>query len=376
MQLENGIYLHYQSSALCLSHVEDDQLIEAMYIPEGIQPGDVLVGRVAHKVSSSQYFVEIGLSKPALLQKPLTEYREGDKILVQLKRLMIPEGNLVKNAEVTDRLQLSAVYLRFAPAGNDVVIAGAIQDKAWRQEAKLDLEAHLSHFSYGSVIVYKNAYNVSFPELAKELTDLKECHEELLKQFPKAKPGTILRTEAPFYVNYLLQHENSPVFVTDAALPQRLESYGVRQNRIAFDPRHHFLIPLATLWSESLAETISLNQGGFLIIEEGKTLTAIDVNTSAKDNHSGAVRVRSDSELLEFAKAALNEALRQIYLRKIGGIIMIDLPRFNQAKYQKSVLSEAKKYEGSDLQIMGFTKAGLLEITKRRTQASLKQMQI
>jgi Ribonuclease G/E len=295
MHLENGIYLHNQGSALCLSHIEADRLIEAMYISAGIQPGDVLVGRIVHKISPSQYFVEIGLNKPALLQKPLQDYREGDKILAQVKRLMIPEGDFIKNAEITDRLSFSSPHLRFAPSGHDVVIAGAIQDKAWRQEAKLYLEAQLAQFSYGSVIVYKEAYKASYETLATELTDLKKLYEALLKHDPQAKPGTTLKAALPPYVTYVLQHDNVPVFIADAALAQRLEAYGVPQSRIAFDPRCRFIEPLKTLWAESLAETVALNQGGFLIIEEGKTLTAIDVNTSAPDNHSRAARIRSDS---------------------------------------------------------------------------------
>lgn len=114
---------------------------------------------------------------------------------------------------------------------------------------------------------------------------------------------------------------------------------------------------------EACLEKIFLPQGN-LLIEEGRTLTSIDVNISD-----------FSTTLFEFNLACCKSIADQIRRRNIGGLIVIDFPRMKNPDQQKAIFQKLKQFLKEDyvrVDVLGFTKAGLFEITRYSDRQSLK----
>ncbi len=188
--------------------------------------------------------------------------------------------------------------------------------------------------------------------------------------------GTVLHAEVPELIEYIICHKNEAIHTNWSGLRALLRRYSKHDFNIIFNTPCKWKTEICSLWSELDDKVVALDCGGYIVINELDGLTAIDVNTtsSGNSNFHSVYQISSKEDILAFAKAALAESIRQINLRKIGGIILIDLPRMLSQRLQNNLLSYAKKYHNDTIQVLGFTRAGLLEITKARKQKSLQQI--
>jgi ribonuclease G len=120
---------------------------------------------------------------------------------------------------------------------------------------------------------------------------------------------------------------------------------------------------------KALARRVDLKSGGYLIIDQTEALTTIDVNTG------GFIGVRSfDDTIFKTNLEAAQVIARQLRLRNLGGIIIIDFIDMESAEHQNAVLGEFKKSLMKDrthMTVNGFTALGLVEMTRKRTRESL-----
>jgi ribonuclease G len=120
---------------------------------------------------------------------------------------------------------------------------------------------------------------------------------------------------------------------------------------------------------KSLARRVNLKSGGYLIIDQTEALTTIDVNTG------GFVGIRSfDDTIFKTNLEAAQVIARQLRLRNLGGIIIIDFIDMENAEHKSAVLTEFKKSLTKDrthMTVNGFTALGLVEMTRKRTRESL-----
>ena len=124
--------------------------------------------------------------------------------------------------------------------------------------------------------------------------------------------------------------------------------------------------------TKALGRRVDLKSGGYLIVDQTEALTTIDVNTG------GFVGARNfdDTVFKTNLEAALAIA-RQLRLRNLGGIIIIDFIDMVQAEHQQAVLAELRKQLARDrvkTQVGGFSALGLVEMTRKRTRESLAQL--
>ncbi|MBC7944309.1 MAG: ribonuclease E/G, partial [Burkholderiales bacterium] len=119
----------------------------------------------------------------------------------------------------------------------------------------------------------------------------------------------------------------------------------------------------------ALARRVNLKSGGYLIIDQTEALTTVDVNTG------GFVGGRNfDDTIYKTNLEAAHVIARQLRLRNLGGIIIIDFIDMESAEHQSAVLAELKKGLARDhtrMTINGFTALGLVEMTRKRTRESL-----
>ena len=123
---------------------------------------------------------------------------------------------------------------------------------------------------------------------------------------------------------------------------------------------------------KALARRVNLKSGGYLIIDQTEALTTIDVNTG------GFVGIRSfDDTIFKTNLEAAQVIARQLRLRNLGGIIIIDFIDMENAEHKSAVLTEFKKSLTKDrthMTVNGFTALGLVEMTRKRTRESLAQI--
>ena len=372
--MDNGIYLTQDTHSLKMLHVEDGELLHVLVDQGAPLSGALYVGRVQAK-EGPNFWVDIGFKKPALLQRPRHNYTQGEKVFVQLKRPPLLEKYILKNAEVSDAISLSGAFLYYTPGKKGINFSAQIRDKDWKKEI-LDCLEDVAQEGEGLVLKGR-AYTQNAATLTQDLQKARQRWASLQDLYEKTnKVGTQLHSPQRPWLFDTLENVKDPVFTDNADLMVAMKGAGVSENRLTFDLKPHWQQEAKAYLESVLEEMVPLQCGGYLLIEEGHTLTAIDVNTAAPGDSklTQGVKLHSDNDRFEFAQLALNESIRHLYLRKIGGIVLIDLPRLSNAKHQKALLKMAKSYEDSNLQVLGFTKSGLLELTKRKDEVSLKQI--
>lgn len=122
-------------------------------------------------------------------------------------------------------------------------------------------------------------------------------------------------------------------------------------------------------WNLCQENRVNIWGGGWILIEEGQTLTAIDVNTSGGE--FATKDLKEDQHWLNFNQKCAKIIFQQIKLRGLGGIIMIDFPRLKRIEHQKILFQTIKQYADPQIQVLGFTRGGLFEITRTKLQNSL-----
>lgn len=372
--MKNGIYLTKTDQELKLLHLEEGEVLDVLIETGAPLVGTLYVGRISAKDGPS-FWVHIGLQKPALLQRPRQNYQVGQRVLVQLKRPPLVEKYLTKNAEVSDAISVSGDFLYYTPGKKGIHFSSQIRDKDWR---RMTLDALSAVAKSEEGIVLKGlSYGKSLESITQDLQGVRLMWQQIQQDYQAAdKIGQVIHQGDTPWLSYVLDHKKEPVFTDNADLIVLLKQKKVSEKRLEFALKPSWKGLLDESLEALLEAQVPLKSGGYLIIEEGHTLTAIDVNTAAAGDTqlTSSIKLTSDNARFEFAQLALNESIRHLYLRKIGGIVVIDLPRLSNLKHQKALLKMAKSYEDSSLQVLGFTKSGLLELTKRKDEMSLKQV--
>ena len=336
--------------------------------------GTLYIGRISAKDGPS-FWVNIGLQKPALLPRPRQNYQVGQRVLVQLKRPPLVEKYLTKNAEVSDAISVSGDFLYYTPGKKGIHFSAQIRDKDWRS-SMLEALSALAECEEG-IVLKGLSYGKDVKSITQDLQDVRVKWQHIQESYQAAeKIGQVIHQGEIPWLSYVLDHKKESVVTDNADLIVLLKQKNVSEKRLELSLKPTWKTLFSECLDSLLEEQVPLRKGGYLIVEEGHTLTAIDVNTTASGDSqlTSGVKLTSDNARFEFSQVALNESIRHLYLRKIGGIVVIDLPRLSNVKHQKALLKLAKSYEDSSLQVLGFTKSGLLEMTKRKDEMSLKQI--
>ncbi len=374
--MSDTLYIRsYKDSPLtCVAVTQDGFLLDLIIDEGGPYVGTILFGRVVAK-RKDLYWVDIGLDKPAVMQHRHADYEQGQGVLVQIKKTALQERYSSKPAEVSDALMLSSKGMTYMPYKKGVHAVSKIKDKNWRRDM-LESFRNIMPESEG-LMIRESSYGRSFEALSGDLDGLKTRFKALQeKSIEGLKPGLVIESPLPLWletcVESLTDSTETKLITDDSNVVVTVKTQGFSSEQIEFDLKPAWQGQFDCWMTETQEDVVPIPGGGHLIIEEGHALTAIDVNTSAASVQGMGVRIASDQGLFDFANTALNEALRQVFLRRIGGIILLDLPRLTNPKHQRALEKNVKSYEDSYLQVLGPTKSGLFEFTKRKDGNSIK----
>lgn len=293
----------------------------------------------------------------------------GDEIVVQLNRERIK----TKSATVTDELTLAGQYAVAVYGMNTIRFSSKINDSAFKETIRENTKELLSE-NIG-FIVRTEALLCDNNQLLQEMIDLKKALEAILETSLYRMGGTKIHEGIPEYITTLQnEYDTLEEIITDEeAIYLALKGYERLFLKTRLYKDSYSLKALYNLEHELeqlLQKKVWLSSGAYLVIEQTESLVAIDVNTGK------AIHKKSADFFFEINKEAVNEIVRQIHLRELSGIIMIDFINMPSDLDEESLLKITKEkfnHDSTKTIVHGFTKLKLMEISRQKKRQSLQE---
>lgn len=342
--------------------MEKDELQE-IYIEDTLSKslvGNIYLGRVVNVVESiSAVFIDIGQEKNAYLQIKAGEKISGE-ILVQVKK--DPLGD--KGATLTRDLSISGTYGVLLPLSETVLVSKKIQASDQRLAAIKD---HLK--GMGCVLRTESAQQ-ALPVILEEFSVLMARWVEIEKANRRIVKTPLIYEDFGFEA--LIQKDFLPLVeqlvIND---PQKVAYFKHPSILVHEGPQSIFeAYGVDRQIGASLKRSVTLHQGSYITIDETEALTAIDVNSG---HYIGTHN--KEETFLQVNLAAAKEIAKQVRLRNISGIIVIDFinmkSKLNYDHLIKNLNKHFKK-DRSKVITHGVTQLGLVEVTRKKNRKSLK----
>jgi len=360
--------------------------------------GNIYMGKVARVLPGMQSaFVEIGLERAAFLHvadiweerqnggtepgkaphKPIEKIlAEGQPLLVQVVK--DPIGT--KGARLSTQISIAGRMLVHLPQDAHVGISQRIEDEAARALLLERVKQMLPAEEKGGYIIRTMAETATDTELANDLQYLRKLWQDLREKSLSAAAPSLLYQDLSLAQRVLRDfvNENTGRILIDSRENfVKLQGFArdYMQNVLARLDHYTGERPLFDLYGveeeieKALARRVNLKSGGYLIIDQTEAMTTIDVNTG------GFVGVRNfDDTIFKTNLEAAQVIARQLRLRNLGGIIILDFIDMETAEHRNAVLAEFNKALARDrtrMTVSGFTQLGLVEMTRKRTRESL-----
>ena len=354
--------------------------------------GNIYLGKVRRVLPGMQSaFIEIGLERAAFLHiADILELRQRPEVPVRIEH-MIYEGQTVlvqvikdpigtKGARLSTQISLAGRFLVHLPQETHMGVSQKIDSEADRQLLKQRLEALLPVNGTRGYIIRTSAETASDDELAADVAYLTKLWADIETRAAHSPPQTLLFQDLSLALRVLRDmvsghtekiivdstenHSKMVEFAEEyvsAALP-RLTRYS--GERPVFE-----MYGIETEIQKALARRVNLKFGGYLIIDQTEAMTTIDVNTG------GFVGAKSfEDTIFKTNLEPTHTIARQLRLRNLGGIIIVDFIDMDNPHHRQVVLLELARALARDrtrVTLNGFTSLGLIEITRKRTRESL-----
>ncbi len=354
--------------------------------------GNVYLGRVVRVLPGMQSaFIDIGLERTAFLHvadiwvdraagestRPIERIlAEGQNIVVQV--LKDPIGT--KGARLSTQLSIAGRLLVYLPQDKHIGISQRIESEAGREALRARLQGLLPADEKGGFIVRTQAEQASDEELLADVSYLRKLWAEIQNQRMSGAPPALLYRDlslAQRVLRDLVGADTEKVVIDSRENFQKLSQFaGDYMPRMAGMLEHYSgerpLFDLHGVEEEiqkALARRVDLKSGGYLIIDQTEALTTIDVNTG------GFVGARTfDDTIFKTNLEAAQAIARQLRMRNLGGIILLDFIDMENEEHRLTVLAELTRALARDhtkVSVGGFTSLGLVEMTRKRTRESL-----
>jgi len=380
----------------------ENGVVQEVHIERATQRGvisNIYKGRVTRVLPGMQAaFIEIGLQRTAFLHvsdivKPAAEndsesaetsirdlVKEGDELLVQVVK--DPIGN--KGARLTTFITLPSRHLVLIPNGDTIGVSARIEDEAERERLRSAMEELLGGQELEcGVIVRTVAEGEDASALQADLKYLTKLWEVVQQRCRKAKVKTLVHEDLSLPLRVLRDFVTADV---EHILVDSEEDFAAMQEFSAtFLPEVGTMLelyqrrrPIFDLHSieedigKALDRSIALKSGGYIIFDQTEAMTTVDVNTGGYVGHRNLEETIYRTNL----EAAVSIA-RQLRLRNLGGIIIIDFIDMEEEDHRENVLAmlaESMQKDHSRHQIMPLSPLGLVEMTRKRTRESLQHV--
>jgi ribonuclease G len=349
--------------------------------------GNIYVGRVARVLPGMQSaFIDIGLERAAFLhvgdiraaeEQPIEKIlAEGQPLLVQV--LKDPIGS--KGARLSTQVSIAGRLLVYLPDDPHIGVSQKIGDENGRAALRERVRELLPPDEHGGFIVRTLAETASEEELRADLAYLRQLWGAIRERSLGAKPPLLLYQDlslAQRVLRDMVITETARVVIDSRENHQKLSAFAEKYMPQVRGRLEHYTgeRPLFDLYNveteieKALSRRVELKSGGTLVIDQTEAMTTIDVNTG------GFVGSRNfDDTVFKTNLEAAQAIARQLRLRNLGGIIIIDFIDMESIEHRNAVLDELRRATARDrtrITLNGFTTLGLVEMTRKRTRESL-----
>ena len=359
--------------------------------------GNIYRGKVCRVLPGMQSaFVEIGLQRAAFLHvadimechidgEPQTErpiqdvLREGQSIIVQV----IKEPIGTKGARLTTEISIAGRFLVFLPHQDHIGVSQRIEDEDEREMLRNRLLGLLPEKRSGGFIIRTMSETATDEELLADIDYLQKVWAKIEADSPKANERSLVFYDLSLPKRMLrdvVNDETVSIRVDSKETYAQLKEFAELYVAKAVKPLYHYqgerpIFDFYNIEKEielALSRKVELKSGGYLIFDQTEALTTVDVNTGSFVSGKNL----SDTIFKTNLEAAQCIA-RQLRLRNLGGIIIIDFIDMDEDAQRETVLEELKKAVSDDRArtgVNGFTPLGLVEMTRKRTRESLAHL--
>ncbi len=304
--------------------------------------------------------------------------REGQEILVQI--IKDPLGS--KGARLTTQISLPARFLVFIPSETGVGISQKIEDETERKRLRAIIDSFSQEFK-GGYIVRTAAEGMSEEDLRADGLFFQKLWPEIQAAAKAAKPRSLVYEDLPLVVRTIRDRvldELDRVMVDSKETFKRISKFASKfvpevVERLEYYPGERPLFDLYGIEDEiqrALEPKVQLKSGGHLVIDQTEAMTTIDVNTGAFVGHRNL-----EETIFKTNLEAAQSIARQLRLRNLGGIIILDFIDMVDEEHKRQVLRALEKHLQKDkarTNISGVSALGLVEMTRKRTQESLEHL--
>lgn len=324
------------------------------------------------------FFVDFGSDKFGYLpMKNNDVIKCGNDILVQINK----EAVGTKGAKLNTEVSFAGRHLVYIPSNDRLTISNKIISEKERFRLKKIVQRIDDSFTG---IIRTEAMGCDEEDLARDIEDLKAKYEEVEKEFKLGIGPKLLYKDLDSASKYIKDNVNDDL---EKIIVNNLDKYNeiknilntidksyvnrlvLEENKDVFD-----LYRVQPQIDKCLNKKVWLKSGGYLIIEKTEALTVVDVNTGKFVGNS-----KLDETVYKTNLEAAGEIARQLIIRDIAGIIIIDFIDMNKNEYKKhvmSVLERELKKDKRKSEVLGMTKLGLVEVARRREKDSIDKYYI
>ena len=355
-----------------LALLEDNKLDE-MYIERNNKKeitGNIYKGKVVDILNNGEIiFVDIGLEKNAFLsfenKKDISKYNIDDKLIVQAET----EPRDEKGAKLTLDYSINGENLVLLPKSKNLSISKKIKDIEEINRLK-NIFLNVNN----GLILRTNSKGKSEENLLKEYENLKNIENQINKEFKKINVGLLYDNNSILKKVVALFDDSIEEFIIDneyifEEIKSLLIEIGkidlIKKLRKYFKDENIFeYYNINSQIERALDRKVYLDSGAYIIIEKTEALISIDVNTGQNTGNKTSQELIFQTNL-----EATKEIARQIKLRNLAGIIIIDFIDMKKFSDRKRVLEEFKKYLSEDrveINSVEYTNLGLIQFTRKR----------
>ncbi|MCX2862754.1 ribonuclease G [Paucibacter sp. PLA-PC-4] len=371
--------------------------------------GNVYSGKVARVLPGMQSaFIDIGLERAAFLHvadlhvagvSPRSHHAEAGTA-VPIERLVF-EGQALtvqvikdpigtKGARLSTQISIAGRMLVHLPQDDHIGISQKIGSPEAREALRARMQALVGTpadngggSGGGGFILRTNAEDASDQELATDIAYLRKTWALIRERAHRSPPGTLLHQDLSLVervLRDLVSERTGSIRIDSKMQYEVLHAFGELYMPAATAKLEHYrgerpIFDLNNIDAElvrALARRVDLKSGGYLIVDQTEAMTTVDVNTG------GFVGARNfDDTIFKTNLEAAGAIARQLRLRNLGGIIIVDFIDMTREEHKSAVLSEFRKQLSKDrtkVTVGGFTQLGLVEMTRKRTRESLARM--
>ncbi|MBD3609122.1 MAG: ribonuclease G [Gammaproteobacteria bacterium] len=360
--------------------------------------GNIYKGKVSRVLPGMQAaFVEIGLERTAFLhasdidiegeeeggkgneQEIVKLLRQGQDVLVQV--IKDPIGT--KGARLSTHISLPSRYLVYMPNNTHIGISQKLENEDERNRLKNIISENNEAYGGGGYIIRTVAEGISEEAVKADMAFLQRMWGAAKEKIPQTRAGNLVYEDPPLVMRVmrdLVGGRIEKMRIDSNETYNKVNKFAKKfipelEPHIEYYPGERPIFDIYGVEDEihkALERKVELKSGGYLIIDQTEAMTTIDVNTGGFVGHRNL-----EETIFKTNLEAAQAIVRQLRLRNLGGIIIIDFIDMIDAEHRNQVMEALDSYLEKDTaktNICDVSPLGLVEMTRKRTSESLEHI--